>query len=55
MNFAVHWAHNSGRATPSLRCTPNAPTKETRQQATYLQHEVVQTTEASSVDAQDKG
>ncbi len=48
MNFAALWARNSGRATPSLRCTPKAPTKETRQKATYLQREVVQTTGASS-------
>ncbi len=48
MNFAAFWAHNSGRATPSLRCTPKTPTKETRQQATYLRREVVQTTGASS-------
>ena len=48
MNFAALWARNSGRATPSLRCTPKAPTKETRQEPTYLQREVVQTTGASS-------
>ena len=48
MNFAALWARNSGRATPSLRCTPNAPTKETRQETTYLQREAVQTTGASS-------
>jgi hypothetical protein len=48
VNFAALWARNSGRATPSLRCTPKAPTKETRQEATYLQREVVQTTGASS-------
>ena len=49
MNFAALWARNSGRATPSLRCTPKAPTKETRQEATYLQREAVQTTGASSL------
>ena len=55
MNFAALWARNSGRATPSLRCTPKAPTKETRQEATYLQREVVQTTGASSVTALTDG
>jgi len=49
VNFAAHWARNSGRATPSLRCTPNAQTKETRQEATYLQREAVQTSGATSV------
>ena len=48
MNFAALWARNSGRATPALRCTPKAPTRETRQEATYLQREAVQTTGASS-------
>jgi hypothetical protein len=49
MNFAPLWARNCGRATPSLRCTPKAPTKETQQEATYFQREVVQTTEANCV------
>jgi len=48
MNFAALWARNPGRATPSLRCTPKAPIKETRQDATYLQREAVQTSGASS-------
>lgn len=49
MNFAALWARHSGQATPSLRRTPKAPNKETRQEATYLQREAVQTTRASSV------
>ena len=48
MNFAARLGRNSGRATPSLRRNPNAPTKETRQEATYLQREVVQTSGAIS-------
>ena len=48
MNFATLLGHNSGRATPSLHCTPKAPTKETWQESTYLSREAVQTNGASS-------
>jgi len=49
MNFATLLGCNSGRATPSLHCTPKAPTKETWQESTYLSREAVQTNGTSSV------
>ena len=49
MNFATLLGCNSGRATPSLHCTPKAPTKETWQESTYLSREAVQTNGTSSL------